>query len=257
MESIEKTLEKLNNVLSHKQIETFEIVGTCDKNGQIIAELPGQMEFKEDSTYYVSLIGLTGTSFFPNVTDSNNKFYYSGKDNKIIELTIPTGAYDIADYNEFICMSIPKVENADPITISLHKPTGKVVIKLAAGFKVYFDKDKKNSFSEELGFEKKVLSEAENLSPNMADIVKVQKVHISCDICRGAYLNGKGTNIIFSFPNEKRYGSPLSLVPTKRQYKQLIKKSFNKITFAFTDERGHPVDFQGAVTTVSLEVKQM
>ena len=87
----------------------------------------------------------------------------------------------------------------------------------------------------------------------MADIVKVQKVYVSCDICRGSYLNGKGTNIIFTFPNEKRYGHPLIIVPTKRQYKQLIKKSFNQIVFTFKDENDKPVDFQGAVTTIGVE----
>lgn len=255
MQSVEKSLQQLNNLLSHKQIETFEIIGNCDKNGQIIQQLPFQMELKEDSTYYVSLIGLTTTSFFPNVTVVNNKFYYSGTDDVVMMLTIPTGAYDVSDYNEFVCMSIPKVNNINPINISLHMPTGKVLIKLLTGYKVYFDKD--DTYRHELGFINEVLNDPENFSPNMADILKVQTIYVSCDICRGSYLNGKGTNILYGFPNDKRYGHPLSLLPTKRQYKQLIKKSFNKIIFTFTDEDGRPVDFQEAQTTIAIECKEV
>ena len=252
---MEKLLRKLNDILSHKQIETFEVIGNCDKNGKIIEQLPFQMEFKEDSTYYVSLLELTTTSFFPNITEVNNKFYYSGPDNKILFITIPTGAYDIEDYNKIICLTVPKIDNSDPITISLHKPTGRIIIYLATGYKVYFNKS--DTFRKELGFESVILSEKENTSPKMADIVKVQTVYVSCDICRGSYLNGKGTNILYAFPNEKRYGYPLSIVPKKRQYKQLNKKSFNQIVFTFTDEYGNPVDFQGATTTVSIECKEI
>jgi len=257
MDAIEKTLLKLNDVLSKKQIQTLEIIGKCDKNGRIIQQYTTQMEFKEENTYYVSLIELTTTSFFPNITEANNKFYYSGKDKNVMMLTLPTGAYDIDDYNQYICTSIPKVGDKNPIVISLHKPTGKVIINLnkSEGFKVYFDKP--NTFRNEFGFDNVVLSEEENTSSNMADIVKTQKVYVSCDIAKGSNLNGKSTHIIYSFPNEKRYGYPLSIVPNKKQYKQLQDKSFNKITLTFTDENGKPVDFQGANTTVSLEIKEI
>jgi hypothetical protein len=74
MDSVEKAIKQLNTRLSKKQIQTFEIVG---KNGKIVTNMSRQMEFNEDSTYYVSLVEMTGTSFFPNVTEANNKFYYT------------------------------------------------------------------------------------------------------------------------------------------------------------------------------------
>jgi hypothetical protein len=255
MDSVEKAIKQLNTRLSQKQIQTFETVGKCDKNGKIVTHMSRQMEFNEDSTYYVSLIEMTGTSFFPNVTEANNKFYYTNA-GKAITLTVPTGAYDVSDYNDFICMSVPKITgDKNPINISLHSPTGKVIITLATGYRIDFTKA--NTFREELGFASVVLSESENISPNMADVVKVGKVYVSCDICRGSNLNGKDTNIIFSFANTKKYGYPLAFTPQKRQPKLLLIKSFNKITFGFADENGNPVDFLGSPTSLAIEIKEI
>jgi hypothetical protein len=255
MDALEKALKQLNSTLSQKLIQTFEVVDKCDKNGKIVTHLSRQMEFKEDSTYYVSLIEMTGTSFFPNVTESNNKFYYITA-GKTITLTVPTGAYDVTDYNDFVCMSVPKITgDKNPINISLHSPTGKVIITLATGYKIDFTKA--NTFREELGFESVVLTDPENISPNMADVVKVEKVYVSCDICSGSNLNGKDTNIIFSFANTKKYGYPLAFTPQKRQPKLLLIKSFNKITFSFADEDGNPVDFLGSRMSIAVEIPEI
>ena len=91
----------------------------------------------------------------------------------------------------------------------------------------------------------------------MADVVRVEKVYVSCDICSGSNLNGKDTNIIFSFANTKKYGYPLAFAPQKRQPKLLLIKSFNKITFSFADENGKPVDFLGSPISIAVEVKEI
>ena len=109
----------------------------------------------------------------------------------------------------------------------------------------------------ELGFESEILDQKDNLSKNVANILKTQKVYVSCDIAKGSYFNGKQTNIIFSFANTKRFGVPLTFSPTKRLPRQLLKKSFSKITFSFSDMNGKPVDFLKHQTGVTLEIKQM
>ena len=163
MDAVEKALKQLNSKLSEKLIQTFEVVGSCDKNGRIVTHLSRQMEFKEDSTYYVSLVEMTGTSFFPNVMEANNKFYYSNA-GKTTTLTIPTGAYEVSDFNDFVCMSVPKINgDKNQINIKLHNPTGKVIIKLETGYRIDFTKA--DTFREELGFESVVLSDPENISP--------------------------------------------------------------------------------------------
>jgi hypothetical protein len=252
---MEATLQRLNNILSYKRIETYEIVDTCDRSGQIIMQLPFQAEFKEDATYYISLVELSTTSFFPNVTESNNKFYYSGPDNVIKEITLLTGSYEIKDYADAIANAVPKVNNLNPIEISLSTSTGRVNIKLANDYKIYFDRD--NTWRDELGFEPVILVARENISTNIANILKIQKIYLSCDICKGSYFNGKQSNILWSFSNSKRYGYPLLFTIQKRSYRELNKKSFNKIIFSFTDDAGNPVDFMGSRVTICIEIKQV
>jgi hypothetical protein len=252
---METLIESINNKLSQKQIETFEVVDICSKDGQITLQLPFQAEFKEDATYYVSLVELSTTSFFPNLGEHNNKFYYSGDDGVIKEITLSTGAYDVKDYNEAISNAIPKVNNVNPIELSLSPSTGKVTIKLANNYKIYFDRE--GTWRDELGFDSVILAERENNAPHIANILKVHKIYLSCDICKGSYFNGKQSNILWSFNNSKRYGYPLSFNVQKRLYKQLNQKSFNKIIFTFTDDNGNPVDFMGSRVTICIEVKQV
>jgi hypothetical protein len=252
---MEAAIERLQNLLSNKRIESYEIVGNCDPNGQIILQLPFQAEFKEDASYYVSLVELSTTSFFPNLTESNNKFYYAGPDDDIKEITLFTGCYEIKDYAEAIANAIPKVNNMNPIEISLSASTGRVNIKLIENYKVYFNRE--NTWRDELGFDSVILNARENVAINIANILKIYKVYLSCDICKGSYYNGKQSNILWSFNNSKRYGYPLSFIIQKRLYKELNKKSFNKITFTFTDDSGKPVDFMGSRVTICVEIKQV
>ena len=201
------------------------------------------------------MVEFSSTSFFPNLTESNNKFYYAGADNDIKEVTLLTARYEIKDYAEAIANAIPKVNNMNPIEISLSASTGRVVIKLANDYKVYFDRD--NTWRDELGFESVILNARENVANHIANILKIHKIYLSCDICKESYFNGKQSNILWSFSNSKRYGYPLSFSIQKRLYRELNKKSFNKIIFTFTDDIGKPVDFMGSRVTICIVIKQV
>ena len=113
---VEKSLENLSNKLSFKEVESIEINGHCNDSGVIEQRFDNTFRFKDNATHHVSLVNLETTSFFPNVTEKNNKFYYNdGRTDKIINL--PVGAYDIEEYNKAIKTAIEKPDN---ITIELN-----------------------------------------------------------------------------------------------------------------------------------------
>ena len=197
---------------------------------------------------------MTATSFFPNLNSTNDKFYYSSKavdkDNKIIieEITLANGCYEISDYNKVIQQYC-----GENIQIILNQASGHVMIKLADGWKVYF---KDNTWYKELGYEKITLSDKVNISKNIADITTIQKIYLDCNIIRGAYYKGKLSNILYSFPNNHKFGSLITYAPNPKERMLLINKNFNKIIFKFYDEDGKAIDFQGEPITIRLEIKQ-
>src|SRR5438105_3055808 len=95
---MEDALQKLNNTLSRKRVEYIEIADKCNMNGEIKYKFNSKMEFDPNYDYKVSLISGEMTSFFPNLNETNNKFYYSTKPRKIEEITLENGAYDVDTY---------------------------------------------------------------------------------------------------------------------------------------------------------------
>jgi len=242
-------LQKLVDKASFKQIETFEFTGVVNSSGQLVNELQQNFVFKDSTTYYVSLVDFSSTSYFANLfKDVNDKFYYSEAGSNVIkEITIYPGAYDISIYNQTLGIK--------DIQISIVKGSCLTLIKLTPGFKVYFNKDK--TWRNELGFNDEVLDKEINMSSRVADILKTQKVYIGCDIVKGSYMNGRLTNVIFSFNNEKEYGRQISFTPEKRRYNLLQNKNFNSITFNFFDDQKKAIDFEGALCTLCIEIKQV
>ena len=250
-------LQSLINLASYKQIESIEVNGVCSDTGEITEQFPESFYFKDDITYEVSLISLSTSSFFPNLTEANNKFFYSEANSNIIkEINADTGAYEIKDIDHMVKnkLAIKKDEDS-PINITLIGSTGKVVITLADGWKIYFDREK--TWRKEVGFESKVLDKPINISDSLADIVPTQRIYLECDIIKGSYYKGKQSTILFSFDNKSGWGKILSFRPFPLEPKLLIRKIFNQIIFRFRDDKLNPVTFLKAPVCLTIEIKQL
>src|SRR3977135_2342776 len=104
---MEATLLKLNDLLSKKETETFSITGTTE-DGTFRCLVEPEANFKEGITHYVYLKSFTGWSYFPNLDNSNNKFYYSKSQvdpkekPQIKTIRFQIGSYQLTDFNNFI-----------------------------------------------------------------------------------------------------------------------------------------------------------
>ena len=117
------------------------------------------------------------------------------------------------------------------------------MIRVKKGYKVQFPK---GSWYKELGFnENQVLGEGLHMAPNRADLMKTLKVRIDCNLCKGFRLNGKSSNVLYEFPNNKSTGEPISINPNPVIYTTLIQKRFNEIVLRFVDDDNKPINFQG------------
>ncbi len=72
-------LKEISSVLSEKETVFIEVNGKCNQAGEIIETFENNFKFKEQISYYVSIIHITASSFFPNLNEKTNKFYYSSK----------------------------------------------------------------------------------------------------------------------------------------------------------------------------------
>ena len=254
-------LDILIDRFSRKEEICIDIDGTCNDEGILEQILPFTVRLNRDVTHKVALVTLGSTSFFPNLTRASNKFYYNnGVENKV--LTIPSGTYEIKDYNERV-KKLMKIEgdNSDNINISLDPATGKTEIELKESYKVYFDRER--TWRECLGFEAINLHSSEvnsiHTSHNIAEVLPTQMIYIGCNICRGSIGNRDKkirNNTLFSFPNNKAFGSPFVLAPNPLRPREVTIKEFDTIRLEFTDDDRKPVSFLGAQVTGELYIYQ-
>ena len=66
-------LLKMNNLLSHKRVDIFEIEGACDDLGRITySNSSGTIEYNDDLDYYVTLLSAELVSYFNNIIKDQN-----------------------------------------------------------------------------------------------------------------------------------------------------------------------------------------
>ena len=152
-DKIELAIKQVSSVLAQKDVVSIELVGTCNAQGIMEVKMNNPPILNKNVSHKISMTSFTSTSFFPNLTESNNKFYYrNGTDTKDKVVTLDTGGYDISDYYEEIKTAMI-ANNDDPqnLVIELVPATGKVRITLKNGFKVYFYMEN-NTWRDVLGF---------------------------------------------------------------------------------------------------------
>ncbi len=78
------------------------------------------------------------------------------------------------------------------------------------------------------------------------------------NIVSGGTFNGiSGKRILFSFPNDRRFGSVISYRPNPLQKKTLSNKQYNTTRFQFKNEKGEPVDFLGMKVAITLSIEEI
>ena len=65
------------------------------------------------------------------------------------------------------------------------------------------------------------------------------------------------TNILFSFPNNKKYGAVLSINPNPLIPRKLVNTNIDKVRLEFVDESENAVDFLGSTICITILIEQM
>ena len=208
---------------------------------------------------------LSGYNGIFNVTSKNNKFYFKKSiiEEDFIQITIPSGAYEIESLNEEIKrIIIDKEYYTDenyPISIKPNfstlgsiieiNPEGSVVI----GF--VFD----DSIGVLLGFNEVILYKEYNLSPNPVEIISFDNIFIETDIAHGMIFKGRRSGIIHNFI--------MNVSPGYRFIEKFRggvswfmlhnKDVISSINFKLKNENGNLVSFNGQSISFRLSIKEI
>lgn len=248
-------IKQLSNITAQKDLVLLPLEGTCNANGVFEVDINDTINLTENVSHKISLVQFSGCSFFPNLTEDSNKFYYNnGSVDRTV--TLDTGAYNIANYYENVKLYMIKYGD-DPknLVIELNQATGKVHIILNNGYKVYFNKD--NTWRNTLGFGAVELSGNNiHVATKIAEVINTYMVYAKCNLCSGTILNGKKSSILFSFPNDKKYGASLTIKPNPIIPVKFVGTKIDKVRIEFSDEDGDPVDFLGHKIFMTLLIEQ-
>lgn len=250
---MEEQLKKINTHLSKKKIVRIRTRGVVSKDGTLNHKLRQTLEFNEESDYYVYLILGNFNSYFPNVTEDNNKLYYSEPNSTDIkEITLDNGAYEV----EIISKRLQYHTNQG-ITIDIDKGNGKSLIYLKPGYKFYL---KEKSPHVILGYDptkEYELKDPENKSPNMCSVMRTDEIFISMNIIEGGYFNENKCRILYSFPNSVEWGVPINIKPKHLERCKLAQQQFIDFTYTFTNEKNEPIDFMGHPVSLRIEIAEV
>ena len=215
--------------------------------------------------FKIAVTFLTENNGIFNVTNDNNKFYFtksSSDEDGFVQITIPPGAYELENLNNEIKRIIIDAEYYSeanyPFTIKPNFSTLGSIIEISAqGPVITFIPD--DSIGDLLGFNKTTIFDEYNLSPHPVDILSFDNIFIGTDIAKGLISKGKRYGIIHNFTRdvdpgykyfEKFYGGV-------HRYMMESKDIISTICFKLKNENGNLVPFNGQSITFRLSIKEI
>ena len=202
----------------------------------------------------MALIRLETYNSTPNVDESNNiiKYKYQGT---MHEIEIPVGAYELAEINEYIQSKLvkPKIFEFLP-----NENTLKCNIRLNEhGLYLYFDHER--SMKQLLGFRDHVYltSLGDHEGPYIVKILKVNQIHVNCNIIEGSYLNGSKAPILYSFFPNVSPGYKVVETPNENIYLPVSQTYIESIRVWLTNQDGEPINLRDEVLSIWLILREV
>ena len=216
-------------------------------------------QFKKAVTFLSAYNGIF------NVTNLNNKFCFTKSitdDDHYTLITISPGAYEIESLNDEIKRIIIDLgvytEANYPFKIKPNFSTLGSIIEItdpeaAISFKP------SDSIGSLLGFNKRTIYEAYNLSDYPVDILSFDNIFIETDIAQGMIFKGRRTGIIHNFtmdvdPGHKYFEKFRGGI---QWYMMEIKDFISSVNLKLKNENGNLVSFNGQSVTFRLSKKEI
>ena len=223
---------------------------------------PLQTNNKQFKTAVTFLTGYNGIS---NVTNKNNKFYFTRSINNddFSKITIPGCAYELESLNDEIKRIIKEglfAEENYPFVIKPRFSTLGSFIEIKPNFigsQISFLPD--DSIRNLLGFDADTLYEKYSLSPNPVDILSFDNILFGTDVAQGIIFKGERSGVIQNFTTDVDTGYKyIEKFRGVVQWFRMESKDFASfISLILKNENGNLVSFNGQSLTFRLSIKEV
>ena len=196
------------------------------------------------------------TWFNVNAGYKNQLIKYSSDNGSTFKnITFPAGVWNYTDFNKYIT-NLTKTGDTYPITLEFNDTTFRVTVTLANNYQLDL---RASNFNELIGFDKKILASGTHIGlrvPNLSQDTDILNIH--CDLINKSLVDGKETDIIYSFSTSVLTPSySFTLEPRRVTFNPINKITISSIRIWITDGKRRLVDLNGAETAFSLILKIM
>lgn len=254
-----------------------------------------ELEFDPSCSYSCGLLEFMTYNSIPNVTELNNKVYYTHR-KTVKTATVPSNALIPGSglkpkmakgINKIVAVPEPSVEKEEEtVTESGHisLPIGAYEFKDIASYLTNAFKEKGVSFkievsaitlkatvksSAELFFDKKdsihrnfgfndciIPANTPKTSDNTVSITTLNTIVIECDIVHGSFTNGKHGYSIHEFYPDIEHGFKIIEIPKHIVYLPLNRNTFQSIQISIVDQDRKPIDFRGEKISCRIHIRK-
>ena len=196
------------------------------------------------------------TWFNINAGYNNQLIKYSSDNGSTFNnITLPAGVWNYTDFNTYI-KNITKVGDTYPITLEFDTTTFRVTVTLAENYQLDL---RASNFNDLIGFDKKILASGTHIGPRLPNLSQDTDIlNIHCDLTNDSLVDGKDTDIIYSFSTSVLQPSySFTLEPRRVTFNPINKITISSIRMWVTDGRRRLVDLNGADTSFSLILKSV
>ena len=202
------------------------------------------------------VINMSFTWFNINAGYNNQLIKYSSDNGSTFNnITLPAGVWNYTDFNTYI-KNIMKVGDTYPITLEFDTTTFRVTVTLAENYQLDL---RPSNFNDLIGFDKKILASGTHIGPRLPNLSQDTDIlNINCDLTNDSLVDGKDTDIIYSFSTSVLQPSySFTLEPRRVTFNPINKNTISSIRMWVTDGRRRLVDLNGADTSFSLILKSI
>lgn len=211
-----------------------------------------EIQLDDRYNYSCCLLDFFTYNSIANVDETNNKLYYSVKEDAALEsIRVPDGSYELDEIAAYIHEQFDKLK----LTFRMYgnKNTMKCTIKtdLCIDFRV------RDSIGSLLGFNNVILSgQSKYLSDNVIKIQPINSIRIDCDLTTGSFHNGQSTHTLYEFCPTVKPGYKIVLQPKNLIYLPITRRTISTLSIVIVNESGKHIDFRGETITCRLHIKR-
>lgn len=210
------------------------------------------LDLSSAQEWEMGFLDLMTYNSIPNVEEEINNNLYIGKD---IQISLPTGSYEINDINTYINKEIKK--NYPSVTFELiaNNNTLKSEIKCSETM----DFTKPANIGPLLGFTTNTVLDANkwHVSPSQVSINKVDVIRITCNIVRGSYRDGIEGHVLHEFYPLVGPGFKIVETPKFPIYLPIFNRnSLTEFNIKLLDQEGRLVNFRGENINLRLHIRE-